>query len=1509
MGARMRAYDWAATSLGPTETWAQSLKTAVRILLTSRFAMWMAWGPELIFFCNDAYLPTVGVKQDWVLGARSDRVWAEIWPDIGPRIAHVLATAEATWDEQLLLYLERSGFPEETYHTFSYSPLSDDDGVTVGMLCVVAEVTERVIVERQLAMLRDLGARFAAVLAPAEVMAGFEACLAVESRDLPVALVYAYDEGTSRATLAAIHGLERNHPGAPQEIMIDDPDSIWPFRRVLEGAAIEIADSQKRFANMSSPGARPERALILPITGAEGSAPHGFLVAGLNPHRELDDEYRGFLEILTGQVAAAIARADEYARAHARAEALAELDRAKTAFFSNVSHEFRTPLTLMLGPLEDALAEIGGLPPAQAERITVAHRNGLRLLRLVNTLLDFSRLEAGRAQATYRPTDLGALTAELASTFRSACEGAGLTLTINCETLPGPVYIDVDMWEKIVLNLLSNAFKFTFEGAITVRVDAADGMADLQVIDTGVGIPSAELPRLFERFHRVEGARGRSFEGSGIGLALVQELVHLHGGTISVDSVEGRGTAITIRVPFGSAHLPQDQLATGSVASVTASRARAFVDEAVRWLPANSGSDSVTPDIDQRALRAEKRRDGRVLLVDDNADLREYVQGLLAAVGYQVDTAGDGEAALAIIRRSRPDLVLTDIMMPRMDGFGLLAAIRADAALSDLPVIMLSARAGEEAQGEGLEAGADDYLAKPFSARELLARVSANLTMMRVRRQAMEAVRVSEAFLASVLAKAPIGMLVADANGGILKVNERGMDLLGLPHDVADFDTVIGAKAIHPDGQPYAAEEYPISRALRGERIDGLRISYLPEGSGSDGRIVLQVDAAPIKDSGGRIIGAVTVFEDASVRDRTERELERRVALRTRERDRAWNNAQDLLVVIDAEGLFRAANPAWTELLGWHPDEVIGRHFLDFIPEEDHEMSEAALAAALVEPLPHFQNHFLHKDGTYRLISWNASPDQGLVYGTGRDVTDEDKAAKALHAAEARLRSVFETTYQFLGFLTPEGVMLDANAASLAAIGKKVWDIVGQSIWDTPWFSETPGMAELVKAGVEKAASGQIVRHEITLNLPDGERIFDFSLRPVVDQAGAIIGIVPQAMELTEQRRAEEALHQSQKMEAVGQLTGGIAHDFNNMLAIVIGSLELLSRRLGPDDARSVRYVGAAMDGAKRAATLTQRLLAFSRQQPLRPEPLNVNKLVSGMSELLHHSIGADVRLETVLAGGLWRVHADPSQLENVIVNLAVNARDAMPDGGRLTIETQNAHLDERYAAAHPGVTAGQYVLIAVSDTGMGMPPDVAAKAFDPFFTTKPVGKGTGLGLSQVYGFVRQSGGHVKIYSEAGQGTTVKAYLPRFHASDSENSDESAAVELPLGDGQEVMLVVEDEAGVRQFTVEMLGDLGYHVLEADGAAAALRIIAAHPEISLLFTDIIMPDVNGRQLATEVRRLRPDLKVLFTTGYTRNAVVHNGVLDKGVELITKPFTIEELAAKIRYMLDTPDASTF
>ena len=390
--------------------------------------------------------------------------------------------------------------------------------------------------------------------------------------------------------------------------------------------------------------------------------------------------------------------------------------------------------------------------------------------------------------------------------------------------------------------------------------------------------------------------------------------------------------------------------------------------------------------------------------------------------------------------------------------------------------------------------------------------------------------------------------------------------------------------------------------------------------------------------------------------------------------------------------------------------------------------------------------------------------------------------------------------------------------------------------------------------------------------------------------------------QVTRREAAESQLRQAQKMEALGQLTGGIAHDFNNMLGVIMGALDLVKRRIAKGDYGVERFLDAATIASERAATLTQRLLAFARQQPLSPQPLDANRMIAAMSDLLHSTLGEHIQIETVTAAGLWTVHADSQQLENALLNIAINGRDAMPGGGKLTIETGNAYLDEAYCAQNPEVRPGQFALIAVTDTGVGMSADVAARVFDPFFTTKPTGKGTGLGLSQVYGFVKQSRGHIKIYSEPGSGTTVKVYLPRLVA-DAKDIKRTTPEPTRTGDRNEIILVVEDDPLMRRLATEALHELGYTVFDCDGAANALATLDRVTDVKLLFTDVVMPDINGKKLADEAVRRRPGLKVLFTTGYTANAVVHGGVLDTGVNFISKPFTLDQLAAKVRTVLDT------
>jgi len=785
IGRDLALVDWGATPLGVPESWPQSLRTAVNILLSSRFSMWMAWGPDLTFFCNAAYRrDTLGSKYPWALGRPASQVWEEIWSDIGPRIEGVLATGEATWDEALLLILERSGYPEETYHTFSYSPLRDDESSVIGMLCVVSEDTKRVIGERRMATLRDLGSDPSVVRTERQTLDFVANQLTGNTHDLPFTLTYLFDEAGD-AQLAGVSGIDRGHPAAPNTIARDTV-SVWPADTPARGESEVVDLTGLRDLPTGAWPQPPERALVVPLLQQGGSSV-GFLVAALNRHRWLDEDYRGFVELVAGHIAAGVASARSYRAAQQRGDELAELDRAKTAFFSNISHEFRTPLTLILGPVDDLLSGSGEIDGQARHELELVQRNGLRLAKLVNTLLDFSRMQAGRMQARFEAIDLAAVTAELASIFRSAIERAGLTFIVDCPPLDEPVYLDRDMWEKVILNLLSNALKFTFDGSIAVRVGHDDEQATVTVTDTGIGVPAAEMPRLFERFHRIEGPRGRSSEGSGIGLALVRELVAMHGGVITADSREGSGTTFTIRLPFGASHLSGGDVVTTSHAPVSGGTAgdtaAPYLQEALRWLPGDGASaltDATTAGPAPVANGGEKRH---VIIADDNADMREYLSNLLQAAGYRVTAFIDGQQALDAARSEVPDLIISDVMMPGMDGLELLSVLRTDPRTAALPVLLLSARAGQEASIEGLQAGADDYLVKPFAAAELLARVRANVELATLRNHHAR-------WRTALIDSLQEAFFVCDEQGAVIEINTAFREILGYGPDGLPYQPI-----------------------------------------------------------------------------------------------------------------------------------------------------------------------------------------------------------------------------------------------------------------------------------------------------------------------------------------------------------------------------------------------------------------------------------------------------------------------------------------------------------------------------------------------------------------------------------------------------------------------------------------------------------------------------------------------------------------------------------------------
>jgi signal transduction histidine kinase len=757
MGDLIRSKDWSRTPLGPVEGWPLALRMVVDLMMANRFPMILWWGPEFIQLYNDPYRPIPGDKHPRSLGQPASQCWAEIWHVIGPLVETPFRGGPATWMEDIHLEIRRHGFVEETHFTIAYSPVPDDTAESGigGVLATVHEITGKVVGDRRVLALRDLGTRSAGARTAEEACALAAQALGRYPSDIPFALLYLVEPGRKQARLSGAAGVKEGHPACPSIIALEGPESeqaLWPLGAALRAEAMQIVPGlAERLGSHVPPGPwtdPPHTAVVVPIASSKAHHLAGFLVAGVSSRLRLDGSYRDFLELVATQISTGITSAREYEEEKKRAEALAELDRAKTVFFSNVSHEFRTPLTLVLGPLEDLLGKPDrSAPPEVREAAAMARRNALRLLKLVNNLLDFSRIEAGRIDAVYEPTDLSALTADLASNFRSAVDRAGMELVVDCPPLAEPVHVDRDMWEKIVLNLLSNAFKFTLEGRIAVELRSAQGQAVLRVIDTGTGIPTADLPHLFERFHRVKGARARTHEGTGIGLALVQELVRLHGGTVSVESEVGRGSTFTVRLPLGSAHLPEEKIGKSRTLASTALGSGPFVEEALRWLPgpgAETAAWSVPPAPDsapaahRRSPAAAAAPRPRIVLADDNSDMRDYIERLLAP-SYEVHAVADGGAALSAARRERPDLVLTDVMMPVLDGLALLRELRSDPDLRTVPVIVLSARAGEEARIEGLDAGADDYLAKPFGARELLARVGAQIELSRVRREAAEA--------------------------------------------------------------------------------------------------------------------------------------------------------------------------------------------------------------------------------------------------------------------------------------------------------------------------------------------------------------------------------------------------------------------------------------------------------------------------------------------------------------------------------------------------------------------------------------------------------------------------------------------------------------------------------------------------------------------------------------------------------------------------------------------------
>jgi PAS domain S-box-containing protein len=1507
LGALIRAKDWSRTPLGPPESWPQSLKTTLGILLNSRYPMFVFWGPELIKIYNDAYRPITGHKHPWALGRQAREVWPEIWSDIEPLVDRALA-GDPTYSDDLMLFLERSGFREEAYFTFSYSPVPDESGGVGGMFCAVTETTARVVGERRLRTLRDLA------VSPADARSVDVTCvrsaevLASSTADIPFALIY-LRQPDGGVRLVASTGVAAGDPAAPVESA--GIDAIWPIARVAATGTAELVTGLSERIGAVPAGPWPEpppAAMVLPLDDRGLGHDVGAIVLGISARRPFDAEYRRWFELLAAQIGGLISNARAAEDDRQRVEALAELDRAKTTFFSNVSHEFRTPLALMLGPLEQALSS-DGLPAESRQHLEVAQRNSQRLLKLVNTLLDFSRIEAGRLQAHQELVDLGTLTADIASVFRSTIESAGLTFTVDCPPLVEPVAVDREMWEKVVLNLLSNAFKFTLDGTIAIGLRREGGTAVLTVRDTGTGIAAAELPHLFERFHRVRGAGGRSFEGSGIGLALVRELVRLHHGDVHVESAPAQGSTFRVTIPArSSSSSPQAATATPALRppeSGPASQAAAIVAEASRWLPGSAGA--------AEPAGASAARP-RIVVADDNADMRAYVAGLLAP-GNRVEVVSDGMAALDAIRREPADLLLADVMMPRLDGLELLRTIRADAALRHIPVIFVSARAGEEARVTGLEAGADDYLVKPFGARELIARVGAALELAHVRRtsearlaRANRELRDRVTELETLLAVIPVGIGIAlDPECRNIQVNPAFATTLGLaPGQNAsmtaqDNERPTGFRVLDMSGRELPGDELPLQVAARERRaVNDVELDIVHD----DGRIVRLLEyAAPLLDEQGRSRGAVGAFVDVTERRRAEVRDSFLVAL-----DDALRASDDPAAIMIA-ALRLLGTRLDADHAAYADVEADGDRFT--VP---HEHRRGAGGASLV--------------GTWSLSAFGDRAARELRAGgtlVVHDVGGELGPTTAFTAAgvassivastlrDGRLVAMMAVHCATPRTWRPEEIELveitanrcwesiaRARAARVIEASERRYRVVADAMPQLVWTADADGVVDYYSArarayhGID-VGSWQPMVHpddllptvaawqralrdqtpyafEHRLQMADGHYRWHLSrAEPVPPTApDDRVRWIGTATDVHELRETQERLHvQEEQLRDVDrrkdEFIAILAHELRNPLAPLRTGLDVL--RLAHDAAGAVARVRPMMERqVTQMVRLIDDLLDVSRitsgKIQLQPEPTLVAQLVRDAMEGHRAALDAGgLVAQVTLPPEPVYVYADHARFVQILSNLLHNAIKFTDPGGTIAISGSVTGTDRQ----------GHELRLSISDSGAGIAAEALPHIFELFAQGhQPAGLGRvglGIGLALARRLAELHGGRLEARSDGpGRGATFTLTVPTMPLDLGDTlADRRVETSLDLSGCR--LVVVDDNRDAADALALILGGSGADVRTAyDGHSGLGLIQSFQPDAALL--DIGMSGTDGYTVCRRIRETDPDRRIVLValTGF-------------------------------------------
>ncbi|WP_206026075.1 ATP-binding protein [Roseimicrobium sp. ORNL1] len=1491
MGARMREMDWSQSPLGPVEEWPQSLKTCVRILLTCRQPMFIWWGEQLINLYNDAYKSIVGGKHPEALGQPASVVWREIWDAVQPRAESAMLKNEGTYDEALLLIMERYGYQEETYYTFSYSPVPNDQGGAGGIICTNTDDTRRIVGERQLELLRALATTTLDARTVQSACSQSIKALQTNRRDLPFAMIYLVDGSNTCVTLAGASGIASGHVAAPALVPLND-ESLWPFVKVLTEHQPRIVDLMEAWGDLPSGDweVPPRRAALLPISIAGESGQQGVLIVGLNPFRQYDSAYEGFISLVAGQISASLASAHGYEEEKRRAEALAEIDRAKTAFFSNVSHEFRTPLTLMLGPLEDTLRQPEASMDAPVrEELQVVHRNGLRLLKLVNALLDFSRIEAGRMKAVCEPVDLASLTAELAGAFRSAVEKAGMKLEVDCPPLSTPAYVDREMWEKVVLNLVSNAYKHTFEGSIRVHLTEQEGTACLSVQDSGIGIPEEALPRLFERFFRVEGSRSRTHEGSGIGLSLVQELVKLHGGSITATSSLGGGSTFEVRIPLGHAHLPGERPSAERLVA-TPQHAEAFLQEALRWAD-NGGTDQPLDDVPLPMPEAGEHEGShpRVVVADDNADMRDYLRHLLAP-SYRVHTVGNGFAALEAVQSEPTDLVLTDIMMPGLDGFGLLRELRTDPLTRDIPIIMLSARAGEEARIEGIDAGADDYLVKPFSARELLARVAANLRLVRLRRE--NAARVE-----SILESTSDAFIAVDHTWRITYANGRYRRMVE-PFVEASQDLVGQNLWEHVPGlaESEAGERY--RHAMVTQEPDSFEVYYDPL------QVIMEVRVFPSP-------GMLSIY----LRDITQRRATEEALHDTRDRLEATLSAAEIGTwTWDIEKNEVTADRKLAQLFPMMKSGQVAsvQDYLQHVHPDDRVRVQQDVATALAGERPGFECdvRLVMEDGSIRWVTARGRiqrDEEGRAVrfpGVVVDITARKRAEEALRGNELRLRAVFSQASTLIAIVAADGTLLDCNDAALAAAKVELPVEKGRPYWETSWWNQDAGVQKRIRAAIEAAVSGMPAHFETNYYAGDGKtRWLDVHTTPVTD-AGNLAFILVEGRDITELNEARTALVQARDgaeraSQAKDDFLASLSHELRTPLnPVLLLATEAAHNTTFPKEAREDFDTIAknVMLEARLIDDLLDLTLITRGKMPLDMGLRDAHEIVRDAVSTVNMEMDQkSIALTLRLAAQEHQVWGDAVRLQQVFWNILKNAVKFTPAGGSIRLSTRNDGPDHD-------------LIIELTDSGIGMTSEELARVFDYFSQGEHAGGGgshrfggLGLGLAISRMLVEMHAGSIQASSDGRNfGTTIGIRLATTKMTPSGRvsipPEFREAVPVIVVEDDEVpaslrILLVEDHEPTRVALAQLL-KRRKHLVTTAGTVAEALAAAESKAFDLVMSDIGLPDGTGNDLMRELRS-RYKLRGIALTGYGMSEDIARTQAAGFMAHLTKPISVQLL----------------